>query len=213
MAMSQLNFEDNGGFSGLEISDLMMALVAVFLLGSVLMRDAAGKYSDAETLNREQLDRVMAKSLGPITKKYGIELLAGGTLRFRGGFEQGKSILRPEMKKQLDELCPALKEMVIERKSMIKAVVFEGHTNTDWTAVDVNTPYYGNKDVSDERAINTMKHCLGKDFESTHPRLMSKFMAIGYSYTKPYRDSKGRIVWSKSKRVDIVVLEEGVELE
>lgn len=211
--MSLLGVEEEMDASGLAISDLMMALVAIFILGSVVMRDAAGKYKDAESLNSDRLDRVIEREIGSATKRHGVELIKGGTIRFRGGFKQGKSKLMPSIKEQLDDVCPSLKSLVIKNHKLIQSVVFEGHTNTDWEALDVNTAYYGNKNVSDKRATNTMRYCLGERFELDHKDLISKFLAVGYSYTRPYKDEKGRIDWGKSKRVDIVIHEKGIRLD
>lgn len=206
-------YEGESEFSGLEISDLMMGLVAVFLVGSVLMLDVVGRYNHEASMDRQHLDAIMKDELGAVAQRNGIELLDGGILRLRGGFKHNESTLTDQMKSQLDDFCPRLKSLVISSNDLIERVVFEGHTDASWKDGDANTPYFGNQLVSNERAANAMKYCLGRTFETEYETLMPKFLAIGYSYSKPVREKSGRVNTTKSKRVDIVIHEIGKEID
>lgn len=187
---------------GLEISDLMMTLVAIFLMGSVLMKNQVDEYREIKTFNQQYLDELIVKEFSSVLSEPSIELFEGGLLRFRGKFESNKSEITPEIAAQLQGMCPLLLRFVTEYPDIVKAVYFEGHTNDSW-GDPKNTAYYGNKIISEGRAVNTMRYCLGETFENTHPDLMNKFIAIGYSYTRPVYHPTGEVDRDASKRVDI----------
>ncbi len=209
--MNHLSEDDE--YSGLEISDLMMALVAVFLIGSVLMLDVIDVQNSKQSIARRHLDNAITYELGEVAAENSIEITEGGVMTFQGGFDQNSSELTQELKSRLDEYCPKLKQFVLSNIDLIESVVFEGHTNQTWGASDLNTPYYGNQNVSNARAANTMKYCLGEHFEEDHGDILNKFLAVGHSYTKPYVEKSGRINDRKSKRVDIIINEVRTTIE
>lgn len=198
---------------GLEISDLMMALVAVFLLFSVLMKDMLTGLSGEATINKKRVDKLLSAKLSEVRLSNKIEILEGGIIRFRGKFGTSKSGITTEMKTKLDEVCKPLIQMVIEYADLIDVVSFEGHASKSWEGSDKETPFYGNKELSNWRAVNTMRYCLGDDFERTHPNYLEKFVAVGYSYTRPIKNKYGNPDWNRSKRVDIVVHSKGAKYD
>lgn len=201
------NFHDEGNDAfGLEISDLMVTLVSVFLLGSVMMNDTIRYISDGISINQAHVDSVIRQKLGLVAAQYQIELLGDGRIRYNAKFESGKSDVTSNMKKILDSICPNLKEVVLHKRDLIRSVTFEGHTSKKWPESLESTPFYGNKALSYERATKTMKYCLGESFEFDHPELMGKFNAFGYSYSQPVRREDSSINWDASKRVDIVLM-------
>lgn len=189
--------------SGMEISDLMMALVAVFMLGSVMMKNSIESLSGY--VSQAELDSVLRSELTSIVERNGIELLDGGIIRFRGNFGTSKTQLSDEIKRRLDAVCAPLVKLIVESPDKIERVQFEGHANRYWSDTKKQTAYYGNAEISTNRAINTMRHCLGESFEKNHEQLLNKFVAIGYSFSKPILNEDGSPNWKASKRVDIVI--------
>jgi flagellar motor protein MotB len=198
---------------GLEISDLMMALVAVFLLFSVLMKDMLTGLSGEATINKKRVDKLLSSKLSDVRSSSKIEILEGGIIRFRGKFGTSESGITKEMKTNLDDVCKPLVRMVIKYADLIEVVSFEGHASKSWAGSDTETPFYGNKELSNWRAVNTMRYCLGDDFEQTHPHYLEKFVAVGYSYSRPIKNKYGNPDWKRSKRVDIVIHSKGAEYD
>ena len=198
-------FNDETDVFGLEISDLMVALVSVFLLGSVMMSDMITHFTGERSTNQGYVDSLIYKNIGAVATQYNLDILDNGKIRFRAPFESAESSLTTEMKIILDQLCPRLKKIVFDNKSLIHSITFEGHTSEDWPKEHKSTPYYGNKALSYLRAVNTMEYCLGKEFELAHPELMGKFNAFGFSYTRPILRQDGSVDKAASKRVDIVL--------
>lgn len=193
---------------GLEISDLMMALVAIFLLGSVLMQSKAEEYLGVKTYNGRYLDELIQTEFSSVLNEGWVEIHEGGVLRYRGQFKNNKTDITPIMATELDRLCPLLTEFVVSHPDLVEAVHFEGHTSKGWDDPK-NTAYYGNQNISNWRAVNTMRYCLGDNFETEHKDIMGKFLAIGYSYTRPlYKNGESDPI--ASKRVDIRLVEKGV---
>lgn len=191
---------------GLEISDLMMALVAIFLLGSVLMQNRADEYRDTRTHNQRYLDELIQKEFQSLQNEEWLEIHPGGILRYQGNFKNNQSDITESLAAELDSFCSILKQFVIDHTDLVDVIFFEGHTTQSWKDPK-NTPYYGNKSVSEARAVKTMRYCLGERFEYDYPELMSKFIAIGYSYTKPIYKKDGKVNKKATKRVDIRLVE------
>jgi flagellar motor protein MotB len=134
--------------------------------------------------------------MGIIASKYNIDLLSNGTIRHSEKFADSKSNITDEMKMTLDSLCPKLKEIITQKRNLIKSITFEGHTSKKWQKDSKITPYYGNKALSYERATKTMQYCLGESFEYDNPEFMKKFHAFGYSYSNPIRRTDNSIDWN-----------------
>lgn len=190
---------------GLEISDLMMALVVVLILGIISYKDKLGEAYGYSTSTQERVNYQLKNTLNNVQGISGVEVLESGIVRFRGSFKHNESSLTEGMKLKLNVACKPIVDFVIKESELIQSVIFEGHSSDSWDGKE-DTAYYGNQRISAWRASNTMKYCLGIEFETKYPELMSKFVAISYSYSRPVLFLNGSPNWKQSRRVDIKVL-------
>lgn len=196
---------------GLEISDLMMALVAVFLLGAVIANDTVRKSKGEYSFDKHQVDRLLENKLGDVIVDAQAELLTDGIIRFRGNFGNAKSNLSEGAKERLNKLCPQLIGFVKSNINLISKVEFSGHSSEGWENKEITTPYFGNQRLSNARATNVMRYCLGDNFEKSETELMlKKFIAVGYSFSRPLMFTSGQPDWENSKRVDITIFARGL---
>ncbi|WP_042152489.1 MULTISPECIES: OmpA family protein [unclassified Pseudoalteromonas] len=176
--------------SGLAISDLMTALMALFLLGTLLAlekRDFISQHIGNSQVNTphkySKVENVLFSHLYDLAKQDSSlqwdEERNILTTWFK--FESAKATLSIEAKNTLNSICPKLIEMVRREKNKIYNIVIRGHTDTSWSGK--GNAFVGNMRVSYERAMNTMDHCL-QSLGKNETAVATKFVAQGFSFSQ-----------------------------
>lgn len=176
----------------ISLSDIMTALMMVFLLISIIYMIKVKESIDIPRIfkaDEQQLYSQLEKKLKTKLTKWGATLSPDLTVRFSNEdilFKIGSAELRPEFKKALDEYFPDYLRSMMQDKYIenIKEIRIEGHTSSFWAkGVNEETAYVNNMQLSQQRAQNTLIYLLKSSLLTQQEKewLKKKFRAIGYS--------------------------------
>ncbi|RJE71146.1 hypothetical protein BGP78_21970 [Pseudoalteromonas sp. MSK9-3] len=179
--------------SGLAISDLMTALTAVFLLGTLLAIEKRDLISEYEAFNSTSFENNLLNGKRRVGKL--LETMSNNKSKLHWDesrhaltvwlqFEKNDSKLTESAKATLNMLCPKLISIVGNHGSSIGKVIIRGHTDRSWSGK--GNDFVGNMRVSYERAMNTTDYCLAS-LPKKEVVIASKFAAEGVSFL--YADS------------------------
>ncbi|PAJ73335.1 hypothetical protein CJF42_16215 [Pseudoalteromonas sp. NBT06-2] len=176
--------------SGLAISDLMTALMALFLLGTLLAiekRDFISQHiGNSQVISPQKyskVEQVLYSHINGLAKQDNSLQWdqQRNTLTAWFKFDSGESMLSEQAKKTLNSICPKLIEMVRHKKNQIDKIVIRGHTDDGWSGK--GNAFVGNMRVSYERAMNAMDHCL-QSLDKKETAVATKFVAQGFSFSQ-----------------------------
>lgn len=185
------------------ITDLMTGLVAVFMCSSVLFVLFAYKESDSITMGQMDLLEQIQGEIQHDLKGWKAEFkLEEGLIRFDATFKKNETLPSEEFEAILEDFCPKLKQIIEPRLSLIQEIRIEGHTDDDWP--EKEKAYIENMAFSQQRAINTMRHCLNTSLMSVEMRFRNLFTSVGMSFKNPITYADGRMNKTKSRRVEFV---------
>lgn len=182
--------------SGLEISDLMTTLVAVFILAYAVIKQ--GEWNSAQD-KKSGMDIIIKEGFPAIQTSKHITHVEGGVISATGFFKVSSTELSEDDKKELAPVCSRILDVVNKHSQSIKYVIFKGHASSSVDDANKSRQYFINQWYSEQRATNTMEFCLGGDFDQRYPNLLGKFMSIGFSYSQPLSSAKS----SSARRVEI----------
>jgi hypothetical protein len=182
--------------TGLEISDLMTTLVAVFILAYAVIKQ--GEWNSLED-KMNGMDSIIEKGFPAIKSSKYITHLGGGVISATGFFKDSSTDLSDKDKQELMPVCSRILDVVNEHSRNIKYVIFKGHASSSVEKSNKHRQYFINQWYSEQRATNTMEYCLGGDFDQKYPNLIGKFMSVGFSYSQPLSSSKA----GSARRVEI----------
>jgi len=207
----------------LSIADMMSGLMMVFLLIAVaFMLDVQASKNEIERQkndmaeialmaerSRLQLNQDLSKEFGTDLGQWNAEILEDNTVRFKSPevlFEAGKSILRSRFKVILNHFFPRYINILQCYQPDIEAVRIEGHTSSDWlNAKDLTTRYLNNVELSQKRALATLKYCYLRITSKQQIWLRKVLRANGLSFAKPIL-TQGKENMEKSRRVEFKVV-------
>ena len=215
----------------LSIADMMSGLMMVFLLIAVaFMLDVQVSKNEVERQKDEierqkndmaeialiaersrlQLNQELLKEFGADLKQWNAEILKDNTVRFKSPevlFGSGKSTLRSRFKKILNHFFPRYINILQRYQQDIEAIRIEGHTSSDWRyAKDLTTRYLNNVELSQQRALATLKYCYLRLTEKQQIWLREVLRANGLSFAKPIFTLQGKENVEKSRRVEFKVV-------
>ena len=190
--MRHLRKNSTGSEHWISLSDIMTALMMIFLLISVIYMIKVKEAVDIPKLfktNEQELYTQMNHELNTILKKWGAILNPDLTVRFNNHeilFGSGSSQLSPQFKQALDEFFPHYIKNLMKDQYLgsIKEIRIEGHTSSHWAVgVDQDIAYIQNMQLPQSRAQNTLIYLLNYPGLSKNEKdwLKKKFRAIGYS--------------------------------
>ena len=185
----------------ISLSDLMTALMMLFLLISVIYMIKVQDSVDIPRIFKAEQQQLYAQMNGQFKDrlhKWGAVLNPDLTVRFNNEdiqFSTGSSQLRPEFKNALDEFFPSYIKILMqdEYKDNIKEIRIEGHTSSFWAeGMSENDTYIKNMELSQNRAKETLVYLLNHpQLDSNEKKwLQQKFRAIGFSSSQ-LLNSKG----------------------
>jgi outer membrane protein OmpA-like peptidoglycan-associated protein len=202
---------------------MMSGLMMVFLLIAVaFMLDVQASKNEIERQkndmaeialmaerSRLQLNKELLAEFDRDLKQWNAEILKDNTVRFKSPqvlFESGKSTLRSRFKMILNHFFHRYINILQRYKLDIEAIRIEGHTSSDWRNTnDLTTRYLNNVELSQQRALATLKYCYLRLTEKQQVWLRKVLRANGLSFAKPIL-TQGKEDMEKSRRVEFKVV-------
>lgn len=184
--------ETAGADHWISLSDIMTALMMVFLLISIIYMIRVKESVDIPRIfkaDEQQLYSQLEERLKVKLRRWGATLSPDLTVRFSNEdilFKAGSADLTADFKQALDEYFPDYLRAIMQEKfiSNIKEIRIEGHTSSFWAkGVNEETAYINNMQLSQLRAQNTLIYLLQSPQLTAIEKawLKKKFRAIGYS--------------------------------
>lgn len=224
MRSKRVNLDDNTSNFDLSISDLMAALCCIFVLicVSVIIQlnqskrefdfknGIAEKYGNMQ--NELYLD--LKKEFGPDLDKWNAEIdpktLSIKFMSDKVLFDSYKANLKPEYKIILRDFFPRLLQIIYQKKyrDAIEEIRIEGHTARDNRRIEKGEiseeqDYKEGIILSQERTTNVLLYCLtDTKYDVADEWVREKFVANGYSLSKPILRGDGSPDWENSRRVE-----------
>ncbi|MEN8218176.1 MAG: OmpA family protein [Pseudomonadota bacterium] len=166
--------------------------------------------------SRIKLHQELHKEFKPDLKRWNAEILKDNTVRFKAPnvlFINGKSQLRPKFKNILTKFFPRYIKILQPYRADIEAIRIEGHTSSNWLdAKDVKTRYLKNVQLSQQRALSTLKYCYSlPTVKAQRNWLQQTLRANGLSFAKLILTPKGKEDVEKSRRVEFKVVTKAEE--
>jgi outer membrane protein OmpA-like peptidoglycan-associated protein len=207
----------------LSIADLMSGMMMVFLLISVVFmldvqqeKNAMGEIALMAEQSRSQLNHDLMQEFADDLKHWNAVILKDNTVRFKAPevlFEPGKSELRPKFQVILDDFFPRYVSILQGYSHDIEAIRIEGHTSSDWyNADDVIIRYLNNVELSQQRALSTLKYCYQLDTVKDKREWLQKMLrANGLSFAQRIFNANGSENAEKSRRVEFKIVTKAEE--
>ncbi|WP_180168581.1 OmpA family protein [Acinetobacter sp. YH01003] len=184
--------KSNSADHWISLSDIMTALMMVFLLISIIYMIRVKESVDIPRIfksDEQQLYSQLQNKLTTKLTKWGATLSPDLTVRFSNEdilFKVGSDELQPEFKQALNEYFPVYLRSLMQDKFIdnIKEIRIEGHTSSFWAkGASSEIAYINNMQLSQQRAQNTLIYLLTSSNLTTNEKewLKIKFRAIGYS--------------------------------
>ncbi len=224
MRSKRVTIDDETSNFDLSISDLMAALCCIFVLicVSVIIQlnqskrefdfknGIAEKYGNMQ--NELYLD--LKKEFGDDLEKWDAEIDPKTlSIRFMSDkvlFDSYKANLKPEYKNILQDFFPRLLQIIYQEKyrDEIEEIRIEGHTARDSKKIKrgeitEEDDYKEGIVLSQERTTNVLLYCLtNTEYDVDSEWVRGKFVANGYSLSKPILKEDGSADWENSRRVE-----------
>jgi chemotaxis protein MotB len=132
-----------------------------------------------------------------------IKMDENGALRLSSNilFDKGKTVLKNEAKKELEEVFVRYIETLVLNPKIqphLDKIIIEGHTDSDGG-------YLYNLNLSQARAYSVMNYLLSLDFAKKHD-IKKYILASGRSFLDPVKNRFGREDKEASRRIEIKFL-------
>ncbi len=210
---------DEEGAHWISVSDLMAALMMVFLLVSVVfmvivqkeserMREVAEIYLDL----RQALYQDLLDEFKDDLPRWGAELTPDLVISFQDSgvlFELGSAKLRPAFETILHDFFPRYVQVITsaDYREDIEEVRIEGHTSRDWTnARTVNEAYINNMRLSQERTRSSLEYVINLPQVKNEQEWLKHYLtANGLSSSQPIFNADGSENSELARRVEFRV--------
>ncbi len=213
-AISQPEISNDESTFSLSISDLMSALLLIFvlLLSVTLLQLSEQKEDNKERLDmiseQEDAKRSIIAQLKGEMEQFDIEVdPKTGVIRVKEAilFDISESDLKQEGKEFLRKFIPKYAEILLARgriRNQIAHVIIEGHA--DNTAPPGSNPYKYNMELSMKRAYSVAAHIFSEPFNGfQYKNIFQKKLSVnGRSYESPISDNGTEEGRRKNRRVE-----------
>lgn len=206
-----------GSSHWIPLSDLMMALMMVFMLLAALYMIRVERTTTLVVreyeITRNDLQRALQAEFAENFKEWNAELLGDMTIRFKNPdvlFATGSDVLRPPFKLILDDFIPRYLEILQSPAfaDSIREIRIEGHTSTFWThAPTAMDAYFRNMALSQSRTRSTLEYVLRSPAgQSRAEWLLTRLTANGLSSSQPIITQGQQIDELASQRVEFRIV-------
>ncbi|QQF52438.1 OmpA/MotB family protein [Campylobacter fetus] len=185
--------KQEGGDYWIALSDIMTALMLIFLLMSVIYMI---KVEDSVKIPRifketsQGLSQKLNKEFEQNLKTWGAVIDKDLTIRFGQPdvlFAVGSSELSGKFKEILNEFFQRYLKIIMsdEFKNNIEEIRIEGHTSSVWGNEELNLAYFKNMRLSSDRARSVLEYLLINSNDQEKEFLKKHFRSIGFSSSMP----------------------------
>lgn len=225
--MSSTSDEGNEAVQWISLSDMMSALMMVFLLMVLLLLQDVHVAKEriqkiAVSYQQEKLaiyDALVAEFYDDLKKWDATIVKDSLTFTFNSSdlnFSTGSTELSDKYKEVLNEFLPRYLKVIYKFENSITEVLIEGHTSSQWlTAESEEDAYFKNMELSQGRTRSVLRFLYTQtDIKQYQSWIKKKFSAIGFSYARTVSDSEGQEDQQRSRRVNFrVVTNADIKLE
>lgn len=224
MRSNRIFFDNDTSSFDLSISDLMAALCCIFVLicvSVITQLNQSKKEFDVKNGITEKYKNMQNELYLDLSEEFGSDLekwqaeIDPDTLSIRFTsdkvlFDSYKSNLKTEYKVILQDFFPRLLKIIYQEKyrDEIDEIRIEGHTAKDSRRI-LNGEITEEEDytegvvLSQERTTNVLLYCLiNTEYSVDRNWVRDKFVATGYSLSKPILKKDGSPDWENSRRVE-----------
>ena len=183
---------DDAGAEWISTSDLMAALMIVFLFIAIVyirplamerekVKEIAVAWQEGETAIHEALDNEFKDDL----EDWGAEIeKATLIVRFKAPeilFKSNAGTLQPRFRVILDEFFPRYVKVLSPYNIDIDEIRIEGHTSSEWSGLSERDAYFRNMALSQERTRSVLQYVLRPGAIDNEPTwLIDKVTANGF---------------------------------
>lgn len=206
------------------ISDLMSALMMVFLFISVSYgfqvskqaREITAKnkkideitsdYSQKRSIIYQDLMETFSPKLEPWKASIDKETL---TFRFNDPsllFDPGSSELTPRFVFILEQFWVDYITILSKHSASIREVKIEGHTSSEWSNSTLDEAYFNNMKLSQERTRSTLEKCYAQTPVEMQEWVRKFVTANGMSFSRPVLLQDGSEDVVRSRRVEFTIV-------
>jgi len=208
--------KEDSGQTWQSISDMMSALMMIFLFISVLYMlqtqiEKAKMTKIAETYNmtEEKLHENLEIEFEEDLKEWRASLEEDNTIRFYAPevlFKPGSYEISNKFMEILDDFFPRYVDILTagDFKNNIYEIRIEGHTSSEWGgSSSFETRYLENLSLSQERSFEVLKYCFSITQKNDEKSWLTEVLrANGLSFAKPVLTEEGKEDKIKSRRVE-----------
>lgn len=206
------------------ISDLMSALMMVFLFISISYAFQASKQAQELAVKNKKIDEITSdyakKKLAiynDLSKKFSPKLdewkatIDRDTLTFRFNdpallFKPGSAELTPRFSFILEQFWVEYITILSKHSSAVREVKIEGHTSSEWANATLDESYFNNMKLSQERTRTTLEECYNLTPHEKRVWIRTFVTANGMSFSRPVKDVAGSEDIARSRRVEFTIV-------
>ena len=181
-------------------TDLMSGLMIVFMFIAIAFmvfveRNEKKTYQIAQEWNRSKIKLLKAlhDEFNKDLKKWEAEIDDKNiSIKFLSPkilFEPGKSSVKPEFQKILNDFFPRYMKILDEYKDLISEIRIEGHTSKEWKNKSDKDAYLKNMELSQDRTrsvlnfcINQIGHKIVKELKWARQKITANGLSSSYLY-------------------------------
>lgn len=188
---------------GMNIADLYAGLMMVFLFVSISMlveakqkqtevdrqKSEIVKMTESQNNLRQKIYEDLNLEFKDNLDEWNAVIETDLTIRFQNPdllFDNGSSDLKQRYKEILTNFFPRYMKIISNYMTEIHSISIDGHTSSEgWMGCVGDCSYFRNMHLSQQRSINTLKHCWSLATDADKLFMQGKFVATGLSYSHP----------------------------
>ena len=158
--------DEQGSDQWMPVSDLMAALMMIFMLIAVLFAFLVVERQSVDQATCDHLRQKLQDEFGMEFQQWQVELLPDLTIRFHNPsliFEAGESALRPAFKPILNSFFPRYVRLARQhaQSDTVREMRIEGHTSSEWAGAEGQAgAYFMNMKLSQDRTRSILRFVL-----------------------------------------------------
>jgi len=210
--------EPDGDSHWLVVSDLMAALMMIFLFLALLHMVQLERSHQVETDVRVTAAELRQAIYLALEEEFRADLPRWNaefdrptlTLRFREPevlFDSNSARIKPEFVAILQDFLPRYVRQLKPFRDVIREIRIEGHTSSEWgpdsSPLDA---YFANMALSQQRTQEVLRYAYGLDAVQQAQWFRTRVAAVGLSSSRLVRDDRGVEDAEASRRVEFSVL-------
>ena len=178
------------------ISDMMAALMVIFLFISITYIQSLNNYFDAVSDDNAKICNDLREEFEQDKQHLNMSICENGLLisfANDSNFETGRAVLSAQFESVLIDFFPRLMSVIMKNKESISELRIEGHTDSTAKDEDELRGYLYNTELSQDRSRNVMKFCLNLIKSN------EKYMEWSFSHVTAHGMSSSERIFNDNK--------------